>query len=153
MTRLTVTSGSPLFTAARVGALFGPVVFGVTAAGVALPRVATALDASPANVAWVLTAHALALGVGTALFARLASSRGLRAALLFGALILAGGAVVCLLAPSLGLLVAGRLLLAAGSGARLPAAVHFSPHWSPRTGSGSSPATASSWPASPPVRR
>ncbi|MDP4511048.1 hypothetical protein [Nonomuraea turcica] len=80
---------SPLSTALRLGALFGPTVFGVTAAGVALPEVAAALRADPASVAWVLTAHALALGVGTAVFAKLATSRGLRAALLIGALVLA----------------------------------------------------------------
>ncbi|MEI7029436.1 MFS transporter [Streptomyces pratensis] len=99
------------------GALFGPVVFGVTAAGVALPDVATSLNASSTATAWVLTAHALALGVGTALFGRLADTRGLRTALLLGSLALAVGAAICLLAPNLGVLVAGRFVQAAGSGA------------------------------------
>ncbi|MFJ8847170.1 MFS transporter [Streptomyces cyaneofuscatus] len=101
----------------RYGALFGPVVFGVTAAGVALPDVASSLGASSSATAWVLTAHALALGVGTALFGRLADTRGVRAALLLGSLVLAAGAVVCLVAPGLGVLVAGRFVQAAGSGA------------------------------------
>ncbi|MEU3053546.1 MFS transporter [Streptomyces griseus] len=101
----------------RYGALFGPVVFGVTAAGVALPDVASALDASPTATGWVLTAHALALGVGTALFGRIADTRGVRATLLLGSLVLVAGAVVCLVAPSLGVLVAGRFVQAAGSGA------------------------------------
>ncbi|MFD4234458.1 MFS transporter [Streptomyces sp. NPDC058542] len=101
----------------RYGALFGPVVFGVTAAGVALPDVASSLDASSTATAWVLTAHALALGVGTALFGRLADTRGVRAALLLGSLALAVGAVVCLVATDLGVLVAGRFVQAAGSGA------------------------------------
>ncbi|MFJ6570682.1 MFS transporter [Streptomyces sp. NPDC091292] len=101
----------------RYGALFGPVVFGVTAAGVALPDVAGALHASPAATAWVLTAHALALGVGTALFGRLADTRGVRAALLLGSVTLTVGAVICLVAPQLGVLVAGRFVQAAGSGA------------------------------------
>ncbi|GAA3179991.1 MFS transporter [Nonomuraea roseoviolacea] len=106
----------PLSTAVRLGGLFGPSVFGVTAAAVALPKVAAALGAAPAEVAWVLTAHALALGVGTAVFGRLADSRGARAALPAASLLLAAGALVCLAAPSLGVLVGGRLLLAAGSG-------------------------------------
>ncbi|MGA5001669.1 MFS transporter [Streptomyces arboris] len=101
----------------RYGALFGPVVFGVTAAGVALPDVASSLGASSSATAWVLTAHALALGVGTALSGRLADTRGVRAALLLGSLVLAVGAVVCLVAPGLGVLVAGRFVQAAGSGA------------------------------------
>ncbi|MCD9903768.1 hypothetical protein LUR56_34615 [Streptomyces sp. MT29] len=40
---------------------------------------ASSLDASATATAWVLTAHALALGVGTALFGRLADTRGVRA--------------------------------------------------------------------------
>ncbi|MFJ9039023.1 MFS transporter [Streptomyces sp. NPDC102406] len=101
----------------RYGALFGPVVFGVTAAGVALPDVAAALHSSPAATAWVLTAHALALGVGTAFFGRLADTRGVRTALLLGSLALIVGAAVCLAAPNLGSLVVGRFVQAAGSGA------------------------------------
>ncbi|WP_267242157.1 MFS transporter [Streptomyces sp. PR69] len=110
----------------RYGALFGPAVFGVTAAGVALPDVAAALDAAPSSTAWVLTAHALALGVGTALFGRLADSRGVRFSLLLGSLVLGVGALICLLAPNLGVLVAGRFVLAAGSGAMTSGALALS---------------------------
>ncbi|ARQ70957.1 MFS transporter [Streptomyces marincola] len=117
---------SPRSAGLRYGALFGPAVFGVTAAGVALPDVASALDATPSAVAWVLTAHALALGVGTALFGRLADSRGLRTSLLLGSLVLAVGAAVCLFAPNLPVLVAGRFVLAAGSGAMTSVAVTLS---------------------------
>ncbi|MFI8963835.1 MFS transporter [Streptomyces sp. NPDC053493] len=113
-------------TGVRHGALFGPAVFGVTAAGVALPDVARALHATPATAAWVLTAHALALGVGTALFGRLTDARGVRTSLLVGSLVLAAGAVVCLLAPDLGVLVAGRFVLAAGSGAMTSGALALS---------------------------
>ncbi|RVX40733.1 putative MFS family arabinose efflux permease [Nonomuraea polychroma] len=102
--------------AIRLGTLFGPAVFGVTAAGVALPEVALALRAGPA-VAWVLTVHALALGIGTAVFGRLADSWGVRAALAVGSFVLAAGTLACFAAPNLGLLIAGRLVLAAGSGA------------------------------------
>ncbi|WP_328916096.1 MULTISPECIES: MFS transporter [unclassified Streptomyces] len=101
----------------RIGALFGPAVFGVTAAGVALPKVSVALHATPAQAAWVLTAHALALGVGTALFGRLGDALGVRATLLVGSLVLLLGTGICVSAPNLGTLVAGRFVLAAGSGA------------------------------------
>jgi DHA2 family metal-tetracycline-proton antiporter-like MFS transporter len=107
----------------RLGALFGPSVFGVTAASVALPQVASALRVSPVTATWVLTGHALALGVGTALFGRVADVAGARRTL-FGAVALLGaGAVTCLLAPSLAALVAGRLALAAGSGGLVAAAL------------------------------
>lgn len=101
----------------RLGTLFGPAVFGVTAAGVALPKVSVALHATPAQAAWVLTAHALALGVGTALFGRLADALGVRTTLLVGSLVLLLGTGICVSAPNLGTLVAGRFVLAAGSGA------------------------------------
>ncbi|MFI7464732.1 MFS transporter [Nonomuraea sp. NPDC049646] len=101
----------------RLGALFGPAVFGVTAAGVALPDVAVELGARPAAVVWVLTAHALALGIGTALFGRLSDAWGVRRTLLLGSAVLASGALACLVAPSLPALVAARAVLAAGSGA------------------------------------
>ncbi|MFB4298468.1 MFS transporter [Actinomadura sp. NTSP31] len=65
----------------------------------------------------VLTVHALVLGVGTALFGRLADARGVRATLLFGSLVLGLGATMILLAPNLGVLVAGQSVLATGSGA------------------------------------
>ncbi|WP_328384525.1 MFS transporter (plasmid) [Micromonospora zamorensis] len=101
----------------RLGTLYGPAVFGVTAAGVALPATAVALDVSPAAAVWVLTAHALALGIGTALAGRLSDTWGLRTTLLAGAILLLVGAGVCVAAPDLGTLVVGRLILAAGSGA------------------------------------
>jgi DHA2 family metal-tetracycline-proton antiporter-like MFS transporter len=110
----------------RYGALFGPAVFGVTAAGVALPDVAASLHATPSAAAWVLTAHALALGVGTALFGRLADSRGVRTSLLLGSLVLAVGTVICLVAPTIGTLVVGRFVLAAGSGAMTSGALALS---------------------------
>ncbi|MCF6468345.1 MFS transporter [Nonomuraea sp. MG754425] len=119
MSAVSVAAGGrigPLSSAVRIGTLFGPSVFGVTSAAVALPQVAIALRADPAQVAWVLTAHALALGVGTAIFGRLADSWGVRATLMLASALLAAGTLVCLVAPSLGVVVAGRLVLAAGSG-------------------------------------
>ncbi|MGV9316082.1 MFS transporter [Streptomyces sp. NPDC003691] len=110
-------------TGLRLGALFGPVIFGVTAAGVALPDTALAMDVRPAVAGWVLTAHALALGVGTAFFGRLSEKRGVRTTLLAGSLLLAVGALLCLAAPGFGTLVAGRAVQAAGSGAITSAAL------------------------------
>ena len=112
-----------LATGVRLGALFGPSVFGVTAAGVALPSVASALPGAPATTIWVLTVHALALGVATAVFGRLADAWGVRCTLLTGSVVLGLGALVCLTAPSLQALVVGRFVLATGSGAMMAAAL------------------------------
>jgi MFS family permease len=110
-------------TGIRLGALFGPVIFGVTAAGVALPDVARAMEVRPAVAGWVLTAHALALGVGTAFFGRLSQKWGVRGTVVAGASLLAVGAVLCLVAPDFGTLIAGRFVQAAGSGAITSAAL------------------------------
>ena len=104
-------------TGLRLGSLFGPAIFGVTAAGVALPDVTRALGTTPSTAAWVLIAHALALGIGTALSGRFADSRGVRVTLLAGAGVLVAGAVICLSAQGIVALVIGRLVLATGSGA------------------------------------
>jgi MFS family permease len=104
-------------TGIRVGSLFGPAIFGVTAAGIALPDVTRALGTAPSTAAWVLIAHALALGIGTALSGRFADARGVRVTLRAGAGLLVAGAVICLSAQSIVALVIGRLVLATGSGA------------------------------------
>ncbi|WP_214325617.1 MFS transporter [Nonomuraea sediminis] len=81
------------------------------------------LRVTPAAAGWVLTVHALALGAGTALFGRLVDAWGARRTLAFGSAILALGTLTCLLSPNLGWLIAGRFLLAAGSGAMTTTAI------------------------------
>ncbi|WCB96328.1 Riboflavin transporter RibZ [Baekduia alba] len=110
----------------RLGALFGPSVFGVTAASVALPRAGAALGVSPVAATWVLTAHALALGVGTALFGRVTDVAGARVTMAAATVLLVLGAAICLLSPTLTVLVVGRLALAAGSGGLVATALALS---------------------------
>ncbi|QVQ53472.1 MFS transporter [Spiractinospora alimapuensis] len=101
----------------RLGALFGPSVFGVTAAGLALPEATVDLGVDAGTVTWVLTAHALALGIGIALFGRWSDAAGGRIVLTVGSGLLLVGTGICLWAPDLSVLVLGRLCLGAGSGA------------------------------------
>jgi MFS transporter, DHA2 family, metal-tetracycline-proton antiporter len=117
---------SPRSAGLRLGLLFGPVIFGVSAAGVALPSAGVALGVGPSTTAWILTVHALALGVGTALFGRLLDSWGARRVLLTGALVMTTGSAVILLAPGVDTVVVGRFLLATGSGAMSATAVTLS---------------------------
>jgi MFS family permease len=107
----------------RLGLLFGPSIFGVSAAGIALPAAGADLGLGPSTTAWILTVHALALGIGTAFAGRLLDSWGARRVLLAGAAAMAAGSAVILLAPGLGPVVAGRFVLAAGSGAMTATAV------------------------------
>lgn len=106
-----------------LGLLYGPGVFGVTAAGVALSDIAGDLHIGPDKAVSVLSAHALGLGVGTAVFGRASDAWGVRRSLCVGAVLLVAGALLCVAATDLPLLVAGRLILACGSGATTSSAL------------------------------
>jgi DHA2 family metal-tetracycline-proton antiporter-like MFS transporter len=101
----------------RLGLLIGPMVHGVSAGSLALPDAAAALRVDPSATAWLLAAYALTQGSGTAFFGRLSDARGVRVTLLSGVVLLLAGVVACLLAPSLVVLIVGRLVLGAGAGA------------------------------------
>ncbi|WP_374728261.1 MFS transporter [Catenuloplanes atrovinosus] len=107
----------------RLGLLYGPAIYGVSAAAVALPAAVDALGTTPIAAVWILTAHALGLGTATATAGLLADRYGTRRILTAGAILLAAGTAICIIAPGLLTLVAGRLLLAAGSGAITTAAM------------------------------
>ncbi|MFV2102072.1 MFS transporter [Micromonospora sp. LOL_024] len=116
----------------RLGLLYGPAVYGVSAAAVALPDAARHLQTDGPGLAWILTAYAAGVGVGAVTAGRLTDLRGSRPVLLAAAILLITGALVCAAAPTLPAMVTGRVLLAVGSGtvmataitsaARLPAA-------------------------------
>ncbi|MGY4899979.1 MFS transporter [Micromonospora aurantiaca (nom. illeg.)] len=101
----------------RLGALYGPAVYGVSAAAVALPDAARHLHTGGLALTWVLTAYAAGVGVGAVTAGRLIDQWGSRPVLFIAATLLAGGALLCVLAPTLAALVTGRVLLAVGSGA------------------------------------
>ena len=101
----------------RLGALYGPAVYGVSAAAVAVPAAADGLHTAPATAAWILTIHALGLGIGAAVAGRATDVWGPRRVLTLGAVLLAAGTVLCAMATVLVIAVAGRGLLATGSGA------------------------------------
>ncbi|MEV0005966.1 MFS transporter [Micromonospora sp. NPDC050980] len=107
----------------RLGVLYGPAVYGVSAAAVALPDTARHLHVTGAALAWILTAYAAGVGVGAVTAGRLADARGTRQVLLCAATLLATGALVCTVAPTLGTVVIGRVVLAVGSGAVIATAL------------------------------
>jgi MFS transporter, DHA2 family, metal-tetracycline-proton antiporter len=112
-----------LWTGLLLGLLLGPTAFGVSASAVALPAAAAELREDAGTAAWVLTAYAFALGVGTVLFGRIADSRGVRVTLQTGVLLLGVGSLACAAAPNFAMLVAGRLAQGAGSGAMAASAL------------------------------
>lgn len=112
-----------LWTGVRLGLLIGPTALGVSASAIALPAIAAEMRMGAGTAAWVLTAYALALGVGTVLFGRLADSGGVWGSLRAGVLLLGIGSLACAAAPNLGILVAGRLAQGAGAGAMASSAL------------------------------
>lgn len=94
---------------------------GGTAIVPALPDLQDSLGASPSGAAWALSGFLIASVAATAILGRLGDMHGKRRALLVALALFAAGAVVCALAPSLPVLLAGRVVQAAG-GAVFPLA-------------------------------
>ena len=87
---------------------------------VALPTIGEEFGASEAEAGWVITGYLLVFAIGVPLYGRLSDVYSLRRIFCLGLAGFALGSVVCALAPSLAVLVAGRMLQAAG-GAAIPA--------------------------------
>ena len=103
--------------ALTLGVLFGLTATGSSAAAVVLPALQEDLRLSHSAVAWVLSIYVLSLAVTTAVYGRVADVVGIRRPLVVGVLVMATGAGLSALAPSLPLLLAGRALQGAGAGA------------------------------------
>lgn len=80
----------------------------------ALPEIGRAVGAGGSSDAWILTVNLLSTAVLTPIFGRLGDLHGKRPTLLAVLGLLAAGTVVCGLASSLPVLLAGRLLQGAG---------------------------------------
>ena len=87
---------------------------------VAIPLIREDFGASEAQVGWVITGFLLVYAIGIPLYGRAADIFSLRRAFALGLLAFALGSLVCIVAPSLPLLVFGRIVQAAG-GAAVPA--------------------------------
>jgi EmrB/QacA subfamily drug resistance transporter len=87
----------------------------------ALPVIAAELNASTADISWLVTAYLLAAAVATPIAGRLGDMFGKRKVLLIVLGVLAAGTLVAALAGNLAVLVIGRILQGAG-GAVLPLA-------------------------------
>ena len=103
--------------ALTLGVLFGLTATGSSAAAVVLPDLQAGLRLTAPEAAWVLSMYALTLAVTTAVYGRVADVVGIRRPLAVGVLLMAAGAGIAAAAPSLPLLLVGRLLQGAGAGA------------------------------------
>ncbi|MDF2704122.1 MAG: major facilitator superfamily 1 [Rubrobacteraceae bacterium] len=87
---------------------------------VAIPLIREDFGASEAQVSWVITGYLLLYAVGIPLYGRASDIFSLRRAFVLGLAVFAAGSLVCILAPSLPVLVLGRVVQAMG-GAAIPA--------------------------------
>jgi MFS family permease len=82
----------------------------------ALPALGERYDASVSAVTWAVTGFLIASAVATPLAGRLGDRYGRRRMLLASLATFAGGSLVCALAPSVGVLIAGRVVQGLGAG-------------------------------------
>src|SRR3954471_5338968 len=82
----------------------------------ALPEIQRQFGADAASAAWILTGYLLAASVATPIVGQLGDLFGRGRVLTVVLLVFAAGSAVCALAPSLGVLVAGRVIQGVGGG-------------------------------------
>jgi EmrB/QacA subfamily drug resistance transporter len=82
----------------------------------ALPEIQREFHTDAASVAWILTGYLLAASVATPIVGKLGDLFGRARVLTVVLLVFAAGSIVCALAPSLGVLVLGRVIQGVGGG-------------------------------------
>ncbi|QIN80142.1 MFS transporter [Rubrobacter marinus] len=88
-----------------------------TCVNVVVPDIRRDYGATQGQAGWVVTGYLIVVAVTIPLYGRVADLYSPRRTFAFGLFILAAGSLACALAPSLPLLVVGRLLQAAGASA------------------------------------
>lgn len=107
----------PVPVALLLGAMIGLSGMGTAAVAVALPDMVQHFHIPPDRGVWVISAYAITLAVGTALYGRAADNAGVRTPLAVGVALLSVGALAAALSPTYGVLIGARLLQGAGAGA------------------------------------
>lgn len=100
----------------------------MTAVNVALPSMERDFQAGAAGLAWVIDAYTLVLAAFLIFSASLADRFGRRRALRIGLSIFVAGSALCALAPSIGWLIAFRMLQAYGGTMLTPVAMAIISH-------------------------
>ncbi|MFF0183880.1 MFS transporter [Streptomyces sp. NPDC005244] len=115
-----------------LGSVLNPVNSSMIA--VALVPIGSALGAPPSQTAWLVSGLYLATAVGQPVIGRLVDMFGPRRLYLIGTAMVGVAGLLGSLAPSLGALVAARVLLGFGTSAAYPAAMHLTRSEAQRTG-------------------
>lgn len=112
-----MTTTSDRGAAALLGTLIALTVIGSSAVAVAIPVVRAELGVTVSEAAWIFSVFSLCFAVATATFGRVADIVGLRTPLVVGVCLMTAGSAVVGLAPSLPVLLAGRVVQGIGAGA------------------------------------
>jgi MFS transporter, DHA2 family, metal-tetracycline-proton antiporter len=92
-------------------------VLNQTFTNVVVPDIQRDYDVTQGQAGWVITGYLLVFAVGIPLYGRIADLYSLRRVFSTGLVVLAAGSLLCALAPTLPLLVVGRIIQAAGASA------------------------------------
>jgi MFS transporter, DHA2 family, metal-tetracycline-proton antiporter len=84
---------------------------------VALPEIGREFNITPGGLGWVVTSYSLIFGIGTPFYGRLADIYGLRRMFMIGLTIFSIGSLASMFAPEYYLLIAARVIQAAGTAA------------------------------------
>lgn len=104
-----------------LGSILNPINSSMLA--VALIPIGAAFGAGPADTAWLVTGLYLATAVGQPVMGRLVDRYGPRPLYLIGTALVGVAGLLGALAPSLGVLIASRVLLGFGTSAAYPASM------------------------------
>ncbi len=100
-----------------LGVLFGLAGMGSSSAAVALPLLGDDLGVSVGLATWTISLYALMLAVTTAVYGRVSDLVGIRAPMMVGVGLMAGGALVAAVAPTFEVLLVARMFQGAGAAA------------------------------------
>lgn len=92
-------------------------VLNQTFTNVVVPDIRQDFGATQGQTGWVITGYLLIFAIGIPLYGRIADLYSLRLVFSAGLIVLAAGSLVCALAPTLPVLVVGRIVQAAGASA------------------------------------
>jgi MFS family permease len=112
------------WTAAGVlGSAIFLVLFDSLAVAIALPAIGSELGIGPAGLQWVVTLYSLSIGGLLLLGGRVADMMGRRRVLVLALVLLTAGSLLAGLAPSLAILLVGRVMQGAAAAFALPASL------------------------------
>ena len=134
-----------LFVPLILGAVLNPINSSILA--VSLVPIGRAFDAPASRTAWLISALYLTTAVGQPVVGRLVDLLGPRRLFLAGATLTGVAGVLGALAPSLGVLVAARVILGLGTCSGYPAAMYLIRSEAERTGQESPGRSSPRWPS------